>query len=262
MLLPALLAAGFVALLIFLNERFGLFGLDRFPNGTAKIVAYGWLASFFVLVTVLVTSSAQQQQPTARDLSRTPFWILFLMHVILIVFLAGWWLLSGRPDLRRFFNFPHSDHGRGFLLGIGVGVGAWVAMVAIVLSVTGVLVALGLFAPDSKPSPMIPWMAALPAWKKAMIVFSAMTVEEAFFRGWMQKRLGLIVSTILFALAHAGYGQPILLLGVTIVSLVIGITFYKTKNLLPCIVAHGVFDAIQLFVMVPIAIKLLPQIAG
>jgi membrane protease YdiL (CAAX protease family) len=38
---------------------------------------------------------------------------------------------------------------------------------------------------------------------------------------------------------------------------VIGVTFYRTKNVLPGIIAHGVFDAIQLFVIVPIAVKMM-----
>jgi membrane protease YdiL (CAAX protease family) len=47
-------------------------------------------------------------------------------------------------------------------------------------------------------------------------VLSAMTVEEAFFRSFLQKRIGLIASTILFALAHFTYGNPLLLIGVTV----------------------------------------------
>ena len=103
---------------------------------------------------------------------------------------------------------------------------------------------------------MIGWMAALPLWKKGTIVFSAMTIEEAFFRGWLQKRVGLIVSTILFSLAHSGLGQPLLLIGVAIISLIIGFTFYRTRNLIPGIIAHGIFDAIQLFVIIPVVFKM------
>ena len=85
-----------------------------------------------------------------------------------------------------------------------------------------------------------------------------MTVEELFFRGWLQKRIGLLASTLIFAVSHAGYGQPFMLIGVTTISLVIGFTFYKTRNLVPCIIAHGVFDAIQIFLIVPFALKLAP----
>ena len=58
-----------------------------------------------------------------------------------------------------------------------------------------------------------------------------------------------------FALAHFTLGQPLLLIGVAVISLVIGFTFYRTKNVLPGVVAHGVFDAVQLFVIIPIAFK-------
>jgi len=84
-----------------------------------------------------------------------------------------------------------------------------------------------------------------------------MTVEEAFFRGWLQKRVGLVASTILFAIAHSGLGQPLLLIGVFIISIIIGFTFYRTKNLLPGIVAHGVFDAIQIFVILPVVYRMM-----
>ena len=100
------------------------------------------------------------------------------------------------------------------------------------------------------------WMASQPAWKKILIILSAMTVEEFFFRAWLQSRVGLLVSTALFAVAHFTLGQPLLLIGVTVISLVIGFTFYRTKNVLPGIVAHGVFDAIQLFVIIPIAFRM------
>src|SRR5438876_911363 len=85
----------------------------------------------------------------------------------------------------------------------------------------------------------------------AWLGLSAMSVEDAFFRAWMQKRIGLIASTTLFALAHFSLGQPLLLIGVTVISLVIGFTFYRTKNVLPGVVAHGVFDSVQLFVIIP-----------
>ena len=40
------------------------------------------------------------------------------------------------------------------------------------------------------------------------------------------------------------------------ISLVIGFTFYRTKNLIPGIIAHGIFDAVQLFVIIPVVFKM------
>jgi len=244
------------ATIVFLNERYGLLSCDRFVSPIATWFAYIWLGAFMIVLALLVTGSALTPV-TSKQLADTPFYSLFLMHVILVVFLAGWWAASGAPDLREFLNIRHERPAEVVAIGVSVGVGGWIftlvmaGLVALLLQATGML--------DKPPDPpaMITWMAELAWWKKALIVLSAMTVEEFFFRSFLQKRIGLIASTILFALAHFTYGNPLLLIGVTVISLVIGVTFYRTKNVLPGIIAHGVFDAIQLFVIVPIAVKMM-----
>ncbi|MFN2443433.1 MAG: lysostaphin resistance A-like protein [Thermoanaerobaculia bacterium] len=253
-LVPSLLVSFLLtASLIFANERFGILSSDRFPTAAAKWFAYLWFWGFVSGVTVLViqSSTASAQVDTAN----IPFWSLFMLHVLLMVFLIGWWASVGRPSITEYMNLSTRGFAQNAAIGVAVGIGGWILTIAIALIVGSILMGMGLMPEDAEPSPMIPWMAALPIWKKALIVFSAMTVEEFFFRGWLQKRVGLILSTILFAIAHAGYGQPFLLVGVTIVSLVIGYTFYRTRNLWPCIIAHGVFDAIQLLVIVPIVLQ-------
>lgn len=242
--------------IIFLNERFNLLSQDRFHAPAAKFVAYLWLFAFLVVFTESVVGSSQST-PTPAELNGVPFWSVFVLHAVLIVFLAGWWALTNRPRISEFLNF-RGDTIRGALLGVGIGVGGWALTIAIALTIGLVLTSAGLMPTDLKPSPMIPWLAAMPVSKKILIVLSAMTVEEFFFRGWLQKRVGLVASTLLFAVGHAGYGQPFMLVGILVISFVIGFTFYRTKNLVPCIVAHGVFDSIQLFLIVPFALKFMP----
>jgi membrane protease YdiL (CAAX protease family) len=239
------------AVMIVLNERMNLFG-DCFPSPLFKVLAYVWLGVFLVLVTVAVVSSSLVQ-PTTKQLAGMPFYSLFSLHAVLIIFLGGWWLLTGRPPLMQFLNIRRG--GDAVLTGLAVGVGGWLFTISLALIIAFILQAAGLIPKEPQPPAMVAWLATLPAWKKAVLVFSAMTVEEAFFRGWLQKRIGLIASTVFFALAHAGYGQPFLLIGVALISLIIGVTFYRTKNLIPGIIAHGVFDAVQLFVIIPIAFK-------
>lgn len=251
--LPLIFVAIVYATMIILNERIGLFR-DNFASPGVKVLAYIWLGLFLFLVTLLIVASALAP-PSAKDLARVPFYSLFTLHVILIAFLAGWWLMAGRPPLVQFFNIQRERPGEAVLTGLAVGVGGWIATIAIALLIAFILQATGVLPKNPQPSATIAWMASLPLWKKILIVFSAMTVEEAFFRGWLQKRIGLVASTLLFALAHSGLGQPFLLIGVAIISLIIGYTFYRTKNLIPGIIAHGVFDAVQLFVVIPIAFK-------
>lgn len=241
--------------IVVLNERWNLLSCDRFPNAAVKWFAYVWLGIFMIGIAALVTGSAMQPAG-ARDLENLPFYALFQMHFILMVFLVVWWLISGRVPLREFLNIRHERPLEVIAIGIAVGVGGWAFTLMLAMIVGLLLQASGVQPPQEMP-PMIGWMAALPWWKKALIVLSAMTVEEFFFRSFLQKRVGLIASTILFAVAHFTYGQPMLLIGVTIISLVIGITFWRTKNVVPGIIAHGVFDAIQIFVIVPFAVKMM-----
>ena len=253
------ISLGFVALvwlaIVGLNEKMNLLSSDRFPSPIAKWFAYAWLLFFLLVLAVLVTGAALNPA-RAGDLKNAPFYSLFGLHAILILFLVGWWFAAGRQHLADFFNFQRGKNFEAVMIGFAVGVGGWIVTLGTALMVALILRATGLLAEDPQPSPMIGFMAAMEWWKKVLIILSAMTVEELFFRAWLQKRIGLIFSTLLFALAHFTLGQPLLLIGITVISLVIGFTFYRTKNVLPGIVAHGVFDAIQLFVIIPVAFKM------
>ena len=254
-LLPLVFIALVYILMIVMNERYRLFSGDHFSSGLTKILAYLWLALLLFGLAILIIGSSLKT-PTAKELAHVPFYSLFALHGILIVFLAGWWLLTRRPPLGQFFNIPRRGNGDAVLIGFAVGVGGWIFTISVALVIGLLLSASGLLPKNPQPSPMVAWMAALPLWKKGVIVLSAMTVEEAFFRGWLQKRVGVIASTALFALAHSGLGQPLLLIGVAVISLIIGVTFYRTKNLIPGIIAHGIFDAVQLFVVIPVVFKM------
>jgi membrane protease YdiL (CAAX protease family) len=242
--------------IVYLAERHGLLSCDRFPSAAAKWFAYVWLGVFTIGLALLVTNSALTPVSSGQ-LEKTPFYGLFMMHVILVVFLIGWWLASGRPGVKEFLNIRHERPAEVAAIGVAVGVGGWIFTIVMAMVVALLLQEVGALDEAPQPPAMIGWMAALPIWKKALIILSAMTVEEFFFRSFLQKRIGLVASTVLFALAHFTYGNPLLLIGVTLVSIVIGVTFYRTKNVVPGVIAHGVFDAIQLFVIVPFAVKMM-----
>ena len=96
------------------------------------------------------------------------------------------------------------------------GSGAWGAVLAVALVVAGIVMALG--GEDSlpkQPPALMPWIAALPVGVKLLISLSAGVVEETFFRGFLQPRIGVLLSTLLFVFAHFSYGQPFMLVGIT-----------------------------------------------
>jgi len=68
--------------------------------------------------------------------------------------------------------------------------------------------------------------------------------------------VGPVAATLMFTAAHGVYGQPLVLVGILVISTVLSITYATYRNVLPCMVAHGVFDAIQMFVVIPAALKI------
>lgn len=152
----------------------------------------------------------------------------------------------------------HPDVPREIGVGLILGLGAWVAVLAAALALGLAIYFLG--GQDSLPkSPpaVLPWIAGLPLVLRLLLSLSAGVAEELFFRGFLQPRVGILLSTLCFSLAHLSYGQPFLLFGVTLLSLIYGSLVRWRQNLWPAIAAHALFDAIQLLIVIPAALKLL-----
>ncbi|MDO8538647.1 MAG: CPBP family intramembrane metalloprotease [archaeon] len=72
--------------------------------------------------------------------------------------------------------------------------------------------------------------------------------EEVFFRGFLVNKIGIIPSSIVFGLAHVGYGSIAQVIGAGLLGLVLAYTFKKNQNLIPNIVAHSIYNLTILFV--------------
>jgi membrane protease YdiL (CAAX protease family) len=70
--------------------------------------------------------------------------------------------------------------------------------------------------------------------------------EEMLFRGALQPMLGLLPASILFALAHMVGGWWIFALAM---GLALGLLYQWSGNLWPCVLAHGLLNAINLYRM-------------
>jgi membrane protease YdiL (CAAX protease family) len=90
------------------------------------------------------------------------------------------------------------------------------------------------------------------------LALSAGLVEELFFRGFLQPRVGIALSTVFFSMAHLSYDQPFMLVGVTFLSLLFAMIVRFRQNLWAAVAAHAVFDGVQLLVVIPFALKFLP----
>ena len=198
---------------------------------------------------------------------------LFLLHALLVATLAGWFLLGfsgvavvaggsgglGRQlaaQLGLLAPRPWSEIG----LGLALGIGAWMAVLAVIFAIAFLMLLAGYeeLLPK-RPPDIIPLIAGLPIAVRVLVSLSAGVVEELFFRGFLQPRMGIALSTICFALAHAAYGQPFLLVAVTLLSLIYGWLVRWRQSIWAAAAAHTLFDAVQLLVVIPAALRLVEQ---
>ena len=215
---------------------------------------------------------------------------LFLLHALLVLTLALWFLLGfagvrpAAPELlpeesvpvlppppppglvRQFlaqFGFLAPNVPREIGLGLLLGVGAWGAVLLAALALGLLIFALGgEDALPKQPPPVIPWIAALPVGVRLLISLSAGFVEETFFRGFLQPRIGILLSTLLFVLAHFSYGQPFMLVGIGTLSLIYAFLVRWRQNIWPAIAAHSLFDAVQLLVVIPWVLRMVEKEAA
>jgi membrane protease YdiL (CAAX protease family) len=243
-----------VAAVLLRAIRRGGFDQDAFPSPARRGLAIGFL--FLVLLVCVVapfSTGLAGRTPQPSNVSPAS---AFALHAVFLVFLTVYYLLAGGGRVLDFLKLRTDRPGRLMLAGIPIAAFAWAASLAGIVALELVL---GLFSRGasgrSTVSPIIPWIVSLPLTFKVGIVLSAMVFEEAFFRSFLQPRIGAVGSTLFFTLAHGVYGEPMMLLGILILSSILAVAFEIYKNALPVIVAHGAFDAFEIFVLIPFALK-------
>lgn len=144
-------------------------------------------------------------------------------------------------------------------LGVVLGIGAWMAVIVAVAIIAFLLIyvvgAKG--ALPKQPPQLIAWLAGLPWGLRLLLALSAGVVEESFFRGLLQPRVGIVLSTLFFILAHTAYGQPFLLVAVGLLSIIYALLVRWRQNIWPAMTAHALFDGVQLLVIIPAALKMM-----
>lgn len=254
------------------------------------VVAFLLALGIFAPVTV-VSLGGGKAEP---DLSQVRTPQLFGFHFLMLATMGLWFLLGfagerarptvAVPEIEVFGEEPPAPPppqvplGRQLLaqfgllapsvpreigLGLVLGLGAWVAVLLALFGVAAVMVAMGgEDALPKQPPAMVPFIAGLPIGVRVLISLSAGVVEEGFFRGFLQPRIGIALSTAFFALAHLSYGEPFMLIGITLLSLIYALIVWWRQNLWPAMAAHALFDGLQLLVVVPSVLRFLQGAGG
>jgi membrane protease YdiL (CAAX protease family) len=268
---PALAALGATLLFDRMTRRRGL-DPPGFGEPVRRLAGLGLVAVVFYLGVFAALGSVGRQVEV--DFAQLGTWQLFLLHGLFALSIAAWWLAGfhsppaaltaglggparGGARFAEQLGFRTPDLRREAALGVAAGFGAWLAVLCGVFAFALALSALsGEELLPQAPPPLIPWLAAQPILLRLAIAASAGFVEETFFRGFLQPRIGIALSTLFFALAHLSYDQPVMLVGVTLLSLLYGALTRWRQNIWPAIVAHFLFDAIQLLVVIPAVLEL------
>lgn len=201
--------------------------------------------------------------------SEWSFASVFLIHGIFLFTLGSWFALGylgfpgdkppgessgGWRRIKRELGLRSSGLGREVFVGLWAGLLAWGGVLAGATVLAAGLTAAG-WPIEQQPPELVTTLAALPVALRLMVSLSAGVVEELFFRGFLQMRLGVLASTAFFVAGHLGYGQLFLLFGVTLLSLIYAALVRWRRSLVAAMVAHSLFDAIQLLVVIPAALQ-------
>jgi membrane protease YdiL (CAAX protease family) len=265
-----------------------------FRDPVRRVAAWA-LVAMILWVGAFASLASLFEEVPELDLSQLTTPRLFLLHGLLILTIISWFLLGFAglrpapppppppleelpdgelapapaaapvPLFRRFqeqFGFVAPDVPREIGIGVLVGIGSWGAVLAVAILLGLVIMALGgEDALPKQPPALIPWIVALPVGVRILISLSAGVVEEVFFRGFLQPRIGIFLSTALFILAHFSYGQPFMLVGIGTLSLIYAFLVRWRQNIWPAMAAHFLFDAVQLLFIIPTALKYMEKAA-
>lgn len=225
--------------------------------------AGAWVLLFVVFWGTIFASIGLLGKTVAAEFRAPATPQLFLVHAILLIALALWYGLAylgpgatARTSPLRQFGLRAPSVAIEVGLGLLCGIAAWVVVLTILVGIGALVWVLG--GEDALPReapPIVPWIASLPIALRLLISASAGFAEELFFRGFLQPRVGIALSTALFALAHLSYDQPAMLVGVTLLSLTFAFIVRWRQSIWAAMVAHAVFDAIQLLLVIPWALR-------
>ncbi len=273
--MPALaaliLAAGAAAAVDRLGARRGL-DPPGFRDPQRRLLA-GWGLAFVLYLGVFYPAMTFDQ-PREVDFAQVGTLQIFFFQLLLLGFLAAWCGLGfagastgdgeeARSSSRQWIHALGLRARRvdtELSVGLAWGLVGWLAVISVALALGLVVAEIGAEgALGMEPAEQIVWLASLPVGLRLAVSLAAGVVEELFFRGFLQPRIGIGASTVLFVAAHSGYGQLFMLFGISLLSLFYAWLVRWRRSVWAAMAAHFLFDAIQLLVIIPAALRAYEQ---
>jgi membrane protease YdiL (CAAX protease family) len=172
---------------------------------------------------------------------RTLLWGQVAFNLLTLGVIPFAWVIGTRvkpwEGAVRYLHLDEPAKGllQGFLLGIASLAGLWLI---------SLLLALFHYQPKNAEADAI-LKAVTPSLALAL-AFGAAVGEEIFFRGLLQRKLGVWGQAVLFGLFHLSYGTPLQVIIPTLLGLLYGWLIKRGAPLWTTMAAHFVFDYAQL----------------
>ena len=273
-LLPLVLLVPAMVATLWIDRRTEALGQTPpgFLQPGRRLVVFSALAFVFWL-TIFLPLLSLGEVPEF-DPEKVSFAAVFLVQALLFAVLVLWYTLGfgfgagagpveenpqkAWPRILQELGLPRVDWRQELGVGLVAGVLAWGLVLMAAMLLGAIFLVLGGDSwIEQEPPGAIVWLAGLPVGHRLLVSLSAGVFEEIFFRGFLQGRIGIFAATLFFIAGHAGYGQPFMFFGLAILSTIYGLLTWWRGSVWAAIVAHFVFDAIQLLVVIPWSLQMM-----
>jgi hypothetical protein len=136
----------------------------------------------------------------------------------------------------------------GFLKNAILGIATTLFLVGPLIIIEAIVVVLLLHLEEPGKVSMI--ISGLPLY---ILIFSftiGPIAEEIFFRGFLLDRLGIVVTSLLFAAAHYSYGTYTEFLAAFTAGFIFALLYLRRKSIIAPIFAHATFNFINVIIVV------------
>lgn len=145
----------------------------------------------------------------------------------------------------------------------------WGVVSAVVIFLIIFIIEIILISGGIKPQDLsnFPELQKLFSWPTLLFLVAIQPIgEEIYFRGFLYDKIenyaggpfSVVITAILFGIAHMSYGKEIPVIMIILMGLVLGFIVYKTRNLYSSIIAHIIFNVTS-FTLAYLGLKLLNE---
>lgn len=210
------------------------------------------LFTFFLLIVIPILTFFDFFSSVDEQVNITEFAVLIGSIITVCIFIGApfiWYLLVNEFKIKQMIKSVKLTINRideAFLWGIV----AAVSMFIIVIAIGFLLYATGIVDRDAEISNVEDLAGNLSIFSMVFIIVFQSIGEEIFFRGFLLERidsfagknLAILITAILFGLAHMSYGKIYPVIMPIVMGILLGYIVLKTKNLFAAITAHMLFN--------------------